>query len=384
MDRRGASGTRRGRGTGDGVLTQDTTTLTDLVPATGRLLTLPEGPIFELQRASAADYEIGAFRSWAGYKDLGSDRATHGLALFQQVLSFGPSEESGRTGIHCHLAEVHIVIPTSGRGVFSYDGVVTEAVPGSVIVQHGGTVHDQFAYSYAANSAAENRATGVSLDPTPSGAAQSFGFLELFVPRTIANVEIVPPERVTAADQASAWDHPYHPTGALYALQAASDAEAGYHPLAGHPGLEVRDAGTWAPSGRLVATWILRPASGGSQSSDPNTCAIAGETSGIDILFLAAGRARFRRPGGDEFVLEAGDCLTCSSGLAGDLLSLSPDARLLRLFISSRAEQLRERTPAEIERLEALGADIVTHREVRPEGDRRAVNFLHEAGGKKR
>jgi quercetin dioxygenase-like cupin family protein len=108
---------------------------------------LPDGPIFELQRASQADYELGAFRSWAGYKDLGSDRATNGLALFQHVLSFGPSEVSGRTGIHCHLAEVHIVIPTSGRGVFSYDGVVTEAVPGSVIVQHGGTVHDQFEYS---------------------------------------------------------------------------------------------------------------------------------------------------------------------------------------------------------------------------------------------
>src|ERR1700722_20746009 len=123
-----------------------------IVPITGRRLALPAGPIFALQRAGEADYELGAFRAWAGYRDLGSAAATHGLALFQHVISFGPTETSGRTGIHCHLAHVHIVIPTSGVGVFSYDGVVTNAVPGEVIVQHGGTVHDQFSYSYAAGS----------------------------------------------------------------------------------------------------------------------------------------------------------------------------------------------------------------------------------------
>src|SRR5271154_1972363 len=118
-----------------------------IVPITGRRLALPPGPIFALQRAADADHELGAFRAWAGYKDLGSDAATDGLALFQQVVSFGATEQSGRTGVHCHLAHVHIVIPTSGRGVFSYDGVITEAVPGQVIVQHGGPVHDQFEYS---------------------------------------------------------------------------------------------------------------------------------------------------------------------------------------------------------------------------------------------
>jgi hypothetical protein len=37
---------------------------------------------------------------------------------------------------------------------------------------------------------------------------------------------------------------------------------------------------------------------------------------------------------------------------------------------------LRERTPAEIARLIALGPRIVTRRQVRPAGDRRPVNFL--------
>jgi len=194
----------------------------------------------------------------------------------------------------------------------------------------------------------------------------------------------VPPEQVTAADQASAWDHPYHPPGARYALQAASDAVAGYRPLTGPPGLEARDAGTWAPSGRLVATWILRPATAASPTAAPIACTIPGETGGIDILFMAAGQARFRRPSGDTWVLEAGDCLTCSSDLAGELLEFSPDASLLHFFISARAETLRERTPSEIERLEAMGADIITRRQVRPEGDRRAVNFLHEGGGGRR
>src|SRR2546425_11754259 len=101
-------------------MADDVSVLDATVPITGRRLSLPPGPIFHLQRARDADFEIGAFRSWAGYKDLGSDAATDGLVLFQHVLSFGPSEQSGRTGIHCHLAHVHIVIPTSGRGMFSY------------------------------------------------------------------------------------------------------------------------------------------------------------------------------------------------------------------------------------------------------------------------
>jgi hypothetical protein len=176
------------------------------VPATGRALALKPGPIFHLQRADAATHEIGAFRAWAGYKDFGCEEATDGLVLLQHVLSFGPSEASGRTGIHCHLAHVHIVIPSSGAGAFSYDGVVTPAVPGTVIAQHGGTVHDQFAYSYAAASEAENRLTPMRVDPPPPDApAQSFSFLELFVPAVIADVEIVPAGEVTAQDQATAW-----------------------------------------------------------------------------------------------------------------------------------------------------------------------------------
>ena len=35
-------------------------------------------------------------------------------------------------------------------------------------------------------------------------------FLELFVPATMAHVEIVPPAAVTEADQSTAWRHPYH------------------------------------------------------------------------------------------------------------------------------------------------------------------------------
>ena len=109
-------------------MADDTADIHEVVPITGRQLTLPQGPVFAVNRAADADYELGAFRAWAGYRDLGSDAATNGLALFQHVISFGPSEQSGRTDIHCHLAHVHIAVPTSGRGVFSYDGVVTEAV----------------------------------------------------------------------------------------------------------------------------------------------------------------------------------------------------------------------------------------------------------------
>jgi hypothetical protein len=352
------------------------------VPITGRQLTLPPGPLFHLHKADPR-YEIGAFRPWAGYKDYGSEAATSGLVLFQHVLSFGPTEQGGRTGIHCHLSQAHIVVPTSGLAFFSYDGVVTEAAPGSVIVQHGGTVHDQFLYSYAPASVEENSKTPLSVEPAPAGAPQdaplaSFGFLELFVPATMAHVEIVPPKAVTEADQRTAWRHPYHAKGARFGVQRADDPDAGYRPVHGHPLLEARDGRTWQASGGLVATWIVRPVSKASENAPPVDLMVHGEQGGLDLLLMVSGSAKVERWEGQTVRLETGDCLTCSHGLIGQPFDASPDMRLLRFFISARAEELRERTPEEIARLEALGPDIVTAREIRPDGDPRPVNFLQE------
>jgi quercetin dioxygenase-like cupin family protein len=340
---------------------------------------LPPGPIFHLQRAHEAEHEIGAFRAWAGYKDYGCDAATDGLVLFQHVLSFAPSEAAGRTGVHCHLAHVHIILPSSGRGAFSYDGVVTEAVPGSVIVQHGGTVHDQFLYSYAAASADENCKTPVTIDPpAPDAPLQSFSFLELFVPRTIADVELVPPAAVTPEDQATAWDHPYHAPGARFALQGASDPGAAWRPVAGLPDLQVRDAETWAPTNRLVATQILRAATEGPAAGDAIPLEVPGETGGLEVLLVVQGSVGFEAPDGTPLKLKTGDCLTCTAGLAGAPEAPSTDLRLLRFFVSSRAEALYERSREEIERLEALGPGIARRREIRPAGDSRPVNFLSD------
>ncbi|HEX4180532.1 MAG TPA: hypothetical protein VHY32_07045 [Caulobacteraceae bacterium] len=347
-----------------------------LVPITGRRLALPEGTIFHLHRADQSVHEIGAFRGWAGYKDLGSDAATDGLVLFQHVLSFGGTDQGGRTGIHCHLAHVHIVIPTSGRGVFSYDGLVTEAVPGGVIVQHGGTIHDQFEYSYSGLPETENRKTAPSVEPVaPGGPEQSFGFLEVFVPRTIADVEIVPPGAVTDEDQHTAWNHPYHAPG-RYFLQDPGSEGASYGPAPGRPDLEARDARTWAPTGELVATWIIRPASGAPAGGAPVNLGVPGETGGLDVLYVVTGSASFVREGGEVFILNAGDSLTASQGLVGDPFDLSPDLRLVRFFVAAKAQLLRERTAEEIETLEEMGSGIITAREVRPEGDARPVNFL--------
>ncbi len=346
----------------------------DVVPITGRQLTVPEGPVFALQRAADADYELGAFRAWAGYRDLGSDAATSGLALFQHVISFGPSEASGRTGIHCHLAHVHIVIPTSGRGAFSYDGVVTEAVPGDVIVQHGGTVHDQFAYSYAPAPPEQNKKTPISLEPVPADAPpRSFGFLELFVPSLIANVELVPPAEVTAADQATAWDHPYHAPGGSYFLQTAGAPTAAYHPVAGHPGLEARDCHTWEPTGELVATWIVRAGAGTGREVSLD---LPGEVTGLTLAFVASGSATVQGDDGVAIVVGPGDAFTGFGTEIRLAAESAPNLRLVLFKISKRAEALRERTPDEIKRLEALGPAIVTRRVVRPAHDDRPVNFL--------
>jgi quercetin dioxygenase-like cupin family protein len=352
----------------------------DLVPITGRRLALPPGPIFHLQRAADAVHELGEFRAWAGYKNLGSDTATDGLVQFQQVVSFADTKAAGRTGVHGHFAHAHIVIPTSGRGVFSYDGVTTEAVPGVIIHQHAGTIHDQFDYSYVPAPQEETRRTPVSLEPVPAGAAaQSFGFLELFVPKHFANVEIIPPAEVTAEDQRTAWDHPYHAPGASFRLQGAGEPSAAYRPVAGAPGLEARDGATWGPSGRLVATWVLRASVGGSDWP-PISLGIAGEEGGLDIFYVASGSLTLpRTDGGASVVLAAGDTLTVSAGVVGLPAAWTKDLSLLRFFVSGRAEALRERTPAEIARLEALGPAIITGRRVRAESDDSAVNALHES-----
>lgn len=347
--------------------------------AGGRRLTLPPGPIFHLQRAAEAEHEIGAFRPWAGYKDYGCAAATDGLVLLQHVLSFGPSEVSGRTGVHCHLAHVHIVIPVSGRGVFSYDGVVTEALPGSVIVQHGGTVHDQFSYSYAAASAEENRMTPLTVDPAPpNGPAQSFSFLELFIPPTVADVEFVAPAEVTPEVQATAWDHAYHAPGACYSLQGPDDSGAAWRPVEGLPGFELRDAATWGPTNRLVATQILRAAAEGHAAGAPAPLGVPGEAGGLEIYLVVRGKVRLQAPEEATVTLETGDCLTCTAGLAGTLEAPSEDLRLLRFHVSARAEALYERSPEEIARLEALGPALIRRREVRPKGDTRPINFLSE------
>jgi hypothetical protein len=359
-------------------MADDVASIDTLVPITGRRLALPPGPVFHLQRANEAEHELGAFRAWAGYKDLGSDVATDGQVLFQHVLSFGPSEVSGRTGIHCHLAHVHIVIPSSGLGVFSYDGVVTEAAPGTVINQHGGTIHDQFAYSYAPASHEENARTPLSVDPLDTDAApQSFSFLELFVPGHIADVEVVAPGAVGADEQASAWDHDYHAPDAWFALQSADDADAAWRPAAGLPEFKVRDGGTWAPSGRLVATLILAAADA-EAAGEPVAFDIEGETGGVEIFFVVAGAVTLERPDNAALRLEAGDCLTCTAGLAGAPAKPSEDLRLLRFFVSARAETLWQRSQEEIDELHALGPAIIRRKEVRAEGDGRPINFLRK------
>jgi hypothetical protein len=52
--------------------------------------------------------------------------------------------------------------------------------------------------------------------------------------------------------------------------------------------------------------------------------------------------------------------------------------RLIRFSVAAKATLLRERTPEEIRQLENLGPRIITHREVRPVGDTRPINFLRE------
>jgi hypothetical protein len=341
-----------------------------IIPITGRQLTLPEGPIFNVQRADQSDHIIGEFRPWAGYKNFGSDRATDGLVHFQHVLSFAGSETAGRTGIHGHFAHAHIVIPTSGRALFSYDGVITKAEPGDIIVQHGGTIHDQFEYTYAAASEADNRKTSLTVEPVSTSAQErSFGFFEFFVPLNFANVEIIPPKNVTEADQRTAWDHPYHAAGASFSIQRANSPDATYCPVVGRDDLEARDAQTWKPTGGLVATWIIRPVSEARPKRLAISLGIRGEKRGIDVLHMINGSAEFVGSGSRKIILKAGDTLTHSHGIVvGDPVDYSS--------VAAKAALLRARTPEEIKQLEDLGPRIITRREVRPVSDTRPINFL--------
>ena len=138
--------------------------------------------------------------------------------------------------------------------------------------------------------------------------------------------------------------------------------------------------GAVAAEPQVVLLWPNgAPGSEGKTLEETVRIAAPGETGGIDILFMAKGSASFSRGDGEVVRLGAGDALTCDQGLVGDPFDCSPDMRLVKFFIAAKAQLLRERTSDEIARLEALGPDIITRREVRPEGDARPVNFLREA-----
>jgi hypothetical protein len=81
---------------------------------------------------------------------------------------------------------------------------------------------------------------------------------------------------------------------------------------------------------------------------------------------------------GQRIILEAGDTLTHSRGLVGVPIGYSNEMRLIRFSVAAKAALLKERTLEEIKQLQDLGPRIITHREVRPIGDARLINFLRE------
>jgi len=341
--------------------------------------------VFCLQRAGDATHVIGAFRPWAGYLDYGVAAATGRIAHYQHVLSFDSTANAGATGIHAHLAHAHIVIPVSGRALFSYDGVITEAAPGCVIVQHGGTVHDQFDYSYASASKENNAKTPLSLEPVADPKCQSFAFLELFVPQVFANVEMIPPKETTAEDRLMAWDHKYHAKDARFAFQKASDADAAYHPVLGCTDIEARTTNIWEASGKMTALWFIRPIA--AKAQQPMTAVphipveiASKDEAGFDILHMVTGSADFVRANGEILTLKAGDVVTYNHALIGPRpINYSVDMRLIKIHISGRARQLKQQTQQEIARLQGLGAHIVTKKIMRKKNDKRPVNFLHQS-----
>ena len=138
--------------------------------------------------------------------------------------------------------------------------------------------------------------------------------------------------------------------------------------------MEARDCHTWEPTGELVATWIVRPAAGATGREV--SLDLPGEVAGLTLAFVATGSATLEAGDGESIVIGPGDAFTgfgTEIRLAGEP---SPDLRLVLFKISKRAEALRERTPDEITRLEALGPAIVTRHVVRPAHDDRPVNFL--------
>jgi hypothetical protein len=198
------------------------------------------------------------------------------------------------------------------------------------------------------------------------------------VPLNFANVEIIPPKDVTETDLGTAWDHPYHAAGANFRIQHANSPDAAYSPVAGREDLEARDAQTWGPTGGLVATWIIRPASETHPKNLPISLGIPGEKGGIDVLYMINGSAEFVRNDGQRIILKAGDTLSHTRGLVGAPIGYSNEIRLIRFSVAAKAALLRERTLEEIKQLQDLGPRIITHRELRPIGDARPINFLRE------
>jgi hypothetical protein len=105
---------------------------------------------------------------------------------------------------------------------------------------------------------------------------------------------------------------------------------------------------------------------------------LPGEVTGLTLVFVAAGSATVQGADSVAIVVGPGDAITGFGQEISLAAGPSPDLRLVLFRISDRAQALRERTPAEIERLKALGPAIITRRLVRPAHDDRPVNFLRD------
>ena len=125
-----------------------------------------------------------------------------------------------------------------------------------------------------------------------------------------------------------------------------------------------------------VATWIVRAAAGAT-GREVNLD-LPGEVTGLTLVFVAAGSATVQGADSVAIVVGPGDAITGFGQEISLAAGPSPDLRLVLFRISDRAQALRERTPAEIERLKALGPAIITRRLVRPAHDDRPVNFLRD------
>ena len=288
-------------------------------------------------------------------------------------------EDTGPTDFHLHLPPggFQLVLVTSGCFAFDYDGRMSQAAPGTVMLQSA-IVHRQLFYTWSGMETKKNLETPQSVVPDALTMGYSGKFLEAFItdPTTFPNPTIVSKNIIDEAETSKiAWSHLSHdrPAGASFWYQDPYSLNALYRKISetkiiSKRGVYIRDLGIQHASGELVCGHIIATDPDGYSLLPKSHKAILSDcdfAKGEVVIFrIIRGAATISDNFGRMITMQAGDTITANPQSI-TLHEMQADTQILRLGLLDGIEKLRSWTPVQRDEIDKLGHRLIVQHETR-------------------